>query len=145
VEKAFPLLAPGGAMDVFAGVPVGTLAKLDIGRVADQGVRLWGTSGSSIADLRTIVSGMESGRLMTDRVVAAVGGIEAVKPGLEAVRDGVFLGKTLIYPHCRDLPLSTVAELAERHPSLHEKLAEGRYWTPEAEAELLRLYGGEPQ
>jgi threonine dehydrogenase-like Zn-dependent dehydrogenase len=140
VEKAFPLLAPGGALDVFAGVPVGTVANLDIGRIADKGVRIWGTSGSSIADLRTIVRKAESGEIATDRVVAAVGGIEALRPGLEAVRDGVFLGKTLLYPHARNLPLTPVEELAERHPSVRERLAEGRYWTPEAEAELLRLY-----
>lgn len=141
IERAFPLLAPGGALDVFAGLPVGTTARLDLGEIATHGVRLWGTSGSSISDLRTIVRKAGSGELATDRVVAAVGGIEAVKPGLEAVRDGVFLGKTLIYPHCQGLPLTEVSELAERHPSVREKLADGRYWTPEAEAELLRLYG----
>lgn len=141
VERAFELLAPGGGMDIFAGVAVGTTAKLDLGAVAAHGVRLWGTSGSSVADLRTIVEKVERGELETGRVVAAVGGIEAVKAGLEAVRDGVFLGKTVIYPHCKDLPLLTVPELAERHPSIQERLADGYYWTPEAEAELLRLYG----
>ncbi|MGV3724740.1 MAG: alcohol dehydrogenase catalytic domain-containing protein [Actinomycetota bacterium] len=142
VERAFDLLAPGGGMDVFAGVSVGTTANLDLGRVAGEGVRLWGTSGSSVADLRTIVEKVERGELPTERVVAAVGGIEAVKQGLEAVRDGVFLGKTVIYPHCQALPLLTVAELAERHPSIQERLLDGYYWTPEAEAELLRLYQG---
>jgi threonine dehydrogenase-like Zn-dependent dehydrogenase len=141
VERAFELLAPGGGMDIFAGVAVGTTAKLDLGAVAARGVRLWGTSGSSVADLRTIVEKLERGELETGRVVAAVGGVEAVKAGLEAVRDGVFLGKTVIYPHCKGLPLLTVPELAERHPSLRERLADGYYWTPEAEAELLRLYG----
>jgi len=142
VERAFELLAPGGGMDVFAGVSVGTTANLDLGRVSGQGVRLWGTSGSSVADLRTIVEKVERGELPTERVVAAVGGIEAVKQGLEAVRDGVFLGKTVIYPHCKDLPLLTVAELAERHPSIQELLLDGYYWTPEAETELLRIYQG---
>jgi len=141
VERAFEVLAPGGGLDVFAGVAVGTTANLDLGRVSTDGVRLWGTSGSSIADLRRIVEKVERGELPTDRVVAAVGGIGAVKAGLEAVRDGVFLGKTVVYPHCRDLPLLTVDQLAERHPSVRERLLDGRYWTPEAEAELLRLYG----
>lgn len=141
VERAYALLAPGGGMDIFAGVAVGTTANLDLGRIAAHGVRLWGTSGSSVADLRTIVDKVERGELETGRVVAAVGGIEAVKSGLEAVRDGVFLGKTVIYPHCKDLPLHTVSELAEKHPSIQERLADGYYWTPEAEAELLRLYG----
>ncbi len=140
VARAFELLAPGGGLDVFAGVPVGTVAELDLGRVPTDGVRLWGTSGSSIADLRTIVKKMESGSLPTERVVAAVGGLEAVKGGLEAVRDGLFLGKTVIFPHLRNLPLLTVDELAKRHPSIRERLLDGRYWTPSAEAELFRLY-----
>ena len=143
VARAFEVLAPGGGLDVFAGVPVGTTAELDLGRVPTDGVRLWGTSGSSIADLRTIAEKMENGVLPTERVVAAVGGIEAVKGGLEAVRDGVFLGKTVIFPHCQDLPLLTVDQLAEQHPSIKERLLDGRYWTPAAEEELLRLYSAE--
>ncbi len=141
VERAWELLAPGGGMNVFAGVAVGTTATLDLGRVPTDGARLWGTSGSSVADLRAIVEKVESGALPTDQIVAAVGGLEAVKPGLEAVRDGVYPGKTLIYPHCRDLPLMTVEALAERQPTIRERLVDGRYWTPEAEAELLRIYG----
>ncbi|HEU4754621.1 MAG TPA: alcohol dehydrogenase catalytic domain-containing protein [Armatimonadota bacterium] len=141
VERAFHLLAHGGGMDIFAGVAVGTTARLDLGRVASEGVRLWGTSGSSIADLRQIVDKVESGSLPTDRIVAAVGGIEAVKEGLAAVKEGIYPGKTLIYPHCKELPLLTIAELAERHPSVRALLDRGRYWTPEAEGELLRLYG----
>lgn len=142
VERAFEMLAPGGGMDVFAGVLVGTTARLDLGRMAADGVRLWGTSGSSIADLRSILDKAEAGALATDRVVAAVGGIGAVKEGLAAVREGIFLGKTVIYPHCGDLPLLPLSALAERHPSVGERLADGRYWTPAAEAELLRLYAG---
>jgi threonine dehydrogenase-like Zn-dependent dehydrogenase len=140
VERAFELLAPGGGLDIFAGVPVGATARLDLGRIPTDGVRLWGTSGSSIADLRRILDKAERGELQTDRVVAAVGGIETVKQGLEAVRDAVFMGKTLIYPHCAGLPLLSLEELAQRHASIAERLADGRYWTPAAEVELLRLY-----
>lgn len=141
VEKAWETLAPGGGLDVFAGVPVGTLASLDLTRLVRDGARLWGTSGSSIADLRRIVEKAGSGEIATDRVVAAVGGIEAVHQGLQAVSEGLFPGKTVIYPHCRDLPLSPITDLAGRHPSLAACLEDGRYWTPEAEAELFRLYG----
>jgi threonine dehydrogenase-like Zn-dependent dehydrogenase len=140
-ERAYELLAPGGGLDVFAGVPVGTTARLDLERVARDGVRLWGTSGSSIADLRSILEKAEEGALATDSVVAAVGGIEAVRDGLVAVRDGTFLGKTVIYPHCAGLPLTPLAELAVRHPSFGATLRFGKYWTAASEAELLRLYG----
>ena len=82
---------------------------------------------------------MEQAELATDSVVAAVGGIRAVKEGLAAVRDARFLGKTMIYPQLDQLPLLSVEECAERYPSLREKLIDGRYWNCSAEAELFRL------
>lgn len=144
IERAYTLLAPGGGMNIFAGVAVGAEARIDIGAVPTRGVRMWGTSGSSIADLKNVLDKVEAGGLATDRVVAAVGGLPALKEGLHAVREGIFVGKTLIYPHCKDLPLLTVEELAERHPEIAEVLFNGRYWTPEAETALLKLYGGVP-
>jgi threonine dehydrogenase-like Zn-dependent dehydrogenase len=141
IAQAYRLLAPGGGLNVFAGVPVGSTAPLDLTRVWRDGVRLWGTSGSTIADLREIVRRVESGALDTDTVVAAVGGIGAVAEGLMGVRDARFLGKTVIYPQLADLPLLSVAELAERYPGVGERLTTGRYWNRDAEAELLRLHG----
>jgi len=141
IERLFPLLARGGGLNLFAGVAIGSEAVLDLTRVAREGVRLWGTSGSTIADLREIRDRMEAGALRPDAVVAAVGGLASLREGLEAVRTSRFVGKTVIYPHLRDLPLMAISELAERHPSLRERLTDGRYWNREAEAELFRLYG----
>src|SRR5207237_5809304 len=98
LAKAYRLLAPGGGMNIFAGLPVGSKAELDLARVYRDGVRLWGTSGSSIADLRRIIERVEAGGLETDRIVAAVGGIRAVADGLAAVREGRFPGKRVIHP-----------------------------------------------
>lgn len=141
IEKAFTLLARGGGLNIFAGVPVGTRAQLDVGRIPSDGVRLWGTSGSKISDLRRVSERVAAGQLASDRVVAAVGGIGCVARGLEAVRDAAFLGKTVIYPQCGELPLLTLEELADRHPEIGVRLEEGRYWTPAAEEALLALYG----
>jgi hypothetical protein len=118
---------------------VGTTASLDLNAIVHRGARFWGTSGSSIADLRSVLSKVEQGELATDSVVAAVGGIRAVKEGLAAVRDARFLGKTMIYPQLAGLPLLSVEECANRYPTLREKLTEGRYWNRDAEAELFRL------
>jgi hypothetical protein len=141
IEAAFRLLAPGGGLNLFAGVAVGSPVRLDLARVYAGGARLWGTSGSRISDLRRIVERVAGGQLSTDAIVAAVGGIEAVAEGLAAVRDARFPGKALIYPHLGGLPLTPVAALAERHPSIAARLSEGRLWSTAAEAELLRLYG----
>ncbi len=138
VQDAQRHLGPGGGFNLFAGVPVGTIASLDLNRVL-QAARFWGTSGSTIADLRSVLEKVERGEMATDGVVAAVGGIHAVKEGLAAVRDGRFLGKTMIYPQLVHLPLMAVEECAGRFPTIQEKLTGGRYWNREAEAELLRL------
>lgn len=138
VEDAQRHLGPGGGFNLFAGVPAGTTASLDLNTVL-RGARFWGTSGSTIANLQSVLNKVEEGELATDSVVAAVGGIHAVREGLAAVRDARFLGKTMIYPQLEHLPLMSVEECACTFPTVGEKLAGGRYWNRAAEAELLRL------
>jgi threonine dehydrogenase-like Zn-dependent dehydrogenase len=140
VAQGYRLLAPGGGLNIFAGLPVGTRVPLDLARVYHDQVRLWGTSGSTIADLRRIADRVAAGDLDTDTVVAAVGGIRAVADGLAAVRDARFMGKTVIYPHLRDLPLLGLDDLAARHATVAERLTDGKWWNRAAEAELFRLY-----
>jgi threonine dehydrogenase-like Zn-dependent dehydrogenase len=141
LERASELLAHGGGVNLFAGVPVGTKARLDLGPIVSQRVRYWGTSGSKIADLASVVDKLAAGDLETAGVVAAVSGIHGVREGLAAVREGRFLGKTVIYPHLEALPLLSVAEVAERYSTVGARLTRGRYWNREAEAELFRLFG----
>ncbi len=144
VGRAFDLLAPGGGLNLFAGVAVGTKAALEMRRFAADRVRIWGTSGSSIADLRRILEKVEAGTLATDAVVAAVGGIEAVGRGLEAVRDGTLRGKIVIYPHRSDLPLQTLTELLQGHPELADHLGPDQTWAPGAERMLLEDSASSP-
>lgn len=138
LEWASGLLARDGGLNIFAGLPVGTVARMDLRPVVQKGARFWGTSGSSIADLRAVVDKLSDGGLNTASVVAAVAGIHGVREGLAGVREGRYLGKTVIYPHLENLPLLSVTEVGERYPSVGEKLTEGRYWNSEAEAELFR-------
>jgi L-sorbose 1-phosphate reductase len=139
VEESQRHLGPSGGYDIFAGVPVGTTARIDLNAIVHRGARFWGTSGSSIADLRSVLRKVEQGELATDSVVAAVGGIRTVKEGLAAVRDARYLGKTLIYPQLTQLPLLSIEECAQRYPTVGDKLTQGRYWNREAEAELFGL------
>lgn len=68
-----------------------------------------------------------------------MGSLGAARDGLRAVRDGMFSGKIVIFPHIRDLPLTLLPDLRDKLPSVHAKLKDGRGWTVEAEEELLRL------
>ncbi len=132
-------LAPGGVMNVFAGVPRGTMAQLDMSDAYLRGVRVIGQSGSSIDDLRLMLHYAESGVLSPNRSVAAIGSLEAVKDGMKAVMDTVYPGKVVIYPHLKPLPLTAITDLEPVLPTVYAKLKDGREWTNEAEDELLHV------
>lgn len=143
IEQASPYLGSGGKLNIFAGVPRGTMANLDVSPVYLDGVRWLGSSGSMIADLKHTLDEAESGNLPTNRSVAAIGGINAVGDGARAVKDAKFPGKTVIFPQISNLPLTALPDLKDILPNVYAKLEDGRFWTREAEEELLKWGLGE--
>jgi L-sorbose 1-phosphate reductase len=132
-------LADGGVMNVFAGVARGTMATFDASDIYLRDVRTIGQSGSKIDDMRLMLFQAETGTLSPNRSVAAIGSLNAAWDGIKAVKEQTFPGKIVIYPNIADLPLTPLAELEEKLPGVYAKLKDGREWTNEAEAELLRL------
>jgi L-sorbose 1-phosphate reductase len=132
-------LADGGVMNVFAGVARGTMATFDVSDVYLRDVRTIGQSGSKIDDMRLMLFQAETGTLSPNRSVAAIGSLAAARDGIKAVKEQTFPGKIVIYPNIADLPLTPLSELEEKLPTVYAKLKDGREWTNEAEAELLRL------
>jgi threonine dehydrogenase-like Zn-dependent dehydrogenase len=139
IADAAGWLAPRGVMNVFAGVARGVTAQLDLSDVMLKDVRVIGHSASTIDDLRLMLHQAESGELSPNRSLAAVGSLSAAKDGLVAVRDTVFPGKVVIFPHIKEMPLTSLPELAGTLPSVYALLKDGREWTVEAEAEFLRI------
>ena len=138
IEQALSYLAEQGLMNIFAGVPIGTIASLDLTGVYARQVRFVGSSGSRISDLKDTLEAAESGRLSTNTSVAAVGGIEASWDGMLAAKEGRFPGKIVIYPQIRGLELTALQDLSDRLPNVYAKLTDGMFWNREAEEELLR-------
>jgi threonine dehydrogenase-like Zn-dependent dehydrogenase len=139
IEEAAEYLAPGGVMNIFAGVKRGTKVRLDLSDVYLKDKRFIGHSGLTTENMRIALEQVESGEFSPNRLVAAVGSLEAFPEGLRAVKDGDFSGKVVIYPHVKALPLTPLPDLEERLPSVYAKLRNGREWTREAEEEFLRL------
>ena len=139
IAEAAEHLAPGGVMNIFAGVKRGTMASLDLSDVYLRDVRFIGHSGLTTDTMHIALRQVESGEFSPNRLVAAVGSLAAVPAGLRAVRDGAFSGKVVIFPHIKDLPLTPLTGLRDRLPAVYAKLKEGCEWTMEAEQELLRL------
>ena len=137
VREASAALAPDGMLVLFAGVPVGTRLELDMSPVFLGAVQYTGTSGSRIADQALVVEKTVEGGLAPERALGAVGGMEAAQESLRALVEGRFAGKIVIFPHLGDLPLTSIAELAEREPSVGSALGPGDTWTTEAEAALF--------
>ena len=132
-------LAPEGVMNVFAGVGRGTMAPLDLGEAYLRQTRVIGHSASSIDDLREMLLLAETGSLSPNRSVAAIGSLDAAHDGMQALLDTTYPGKVVIYPHIKPLPLTAIGDLKETLPAVYALLKDGREWTNEAEAELLRL------
>ena len=144
VTDGAALLGRGGMLVVFAGVPVGTRASLDLSRVFLEGVQYTGTSGSRIADQQRVVDKTLAGQLSPGRALAAVGGIDAARDGLQAMIDGRFPGKIVIFPQLRGLPLTSLEDLAAGDAELESSLGEGGTWTRATEAILFARYWAPP-
>lgn len=139
VSGTMKFAAPGCLVNVFAGLVVGTMANIPLEKLC-QGVKIIGSSGSRIRDLRRILELVEGGDLDTNRSVAAIGGLSAAKDGLKAVKEARFPGKTVIYTEIPELPLMSLKEAAERIPELQGKLSPEGAWTKAAEQALLEKY-----
>ncbi len=140
VVQAVTMAAAGARLNLFAGFAVGTRAPLDLNVVIGRGLYLFGTSGSEIADMQTVLGRLEDGRLDTNVSLDAVCGMEGVRDALAAVEARSSGGKIVVYPMLHDLGLVRLSELPERFPTVAAKLRDGR-WNAEAEAELLARAG----
>lgn len=138
IEESSRHLASGGLMNIFAGIPKGTFAEMDLSICYTEGNRFVGSSGSRPQDMVDTLAYTESGDLPTQSSMAAVGGIDAVADGVQAVKEARFPGKIVIFPHI-EMPLTALTDLHKTLPSVHAKLKDGTFWTREAEEELLTI------
>ncbi|MCX5757181.1 MAG: hypothetical protein NTU83_01480, partial [Candidatus Hydrogenedentes bacterium] len=118
---------------------IGSIAMIELGDLC-RGVKLIGSSGSRISDLRKLLQMVEAHQLNTNLSVAAIGGLGAAREGIEGVKAARFPGKTVIYPHVVDLPLMSLEEVPKRLPALADKLSPEGAWTREAEQALLEMF-----
>lgn len=139
IADAATYLGENGVMNIFAGVPRGKAASIDLSGAYLKQTRIIGHSASTIENMHDMLFQAEHDQLSPNRSVAAIGSLEAAWDGLQAVQDTTYPGKIVIYPRIRHLPLTAVNDLGDVLPTVHEKLRNGTEWTTEAEAELLRL------
>ena len=140
MAEAATVLNENGMLVFFAGVPNGTMAPLDLSPVYLSNAQFTGTSGLTLEDQRLVMQRSLDGSLSPSRSVAAIGGMNAAQEGVQAMMDGRYPGKIVIFPQIPDLPLLGLDELAEKLPDVAAKLGEGNAWTEEAEKTLIENY-----
>lgn len=145
MEEADTVLKADGMLVLFAGVPNGTLGKVQLSNVYLSNAQYTGTSGLTINDQKLVMERRLTGTLSPGRSVAAIGGLETAAEGLQAVMDGKYPGKVVIFPQITDLPLMGLKELPGKLPEVAAKLGDNLMWTNEAEEVLIEKLWQKPE
>lgn len=136
MAEAAEFMKPDGMLVLFAGVPNGTFAPLDLSQVYLGNAQYTGTSGSRIEDQQAVVAKTLSGEVSPAQAVAAIGGMNAAVEGVQAMMEGRFPGKIVIFPQM-DFPLTPLDQLDRVLPDVARYMNPGPVWTREAETALI--------
>ena len=134
VAQAIPSAARRGIINIFAGIPAGVTAEIDLDQYIEKQLYFIGTSGSVLDDMKQVLAKVIARRLDTNLSVAAVSGLDGAIDGLRAVGTNLMPGKIIVYPSCRGLKLTPLTELADTLP------LENGHWTRQAEESLLKKF-----
>ncbi|MEW6403972.1 MAG: alcohol dehydrogenase catalytic domain-containing protein [Chloroflexota bacterium] len=144
MEEGDTVMKPDGMMVLFAGVPNGTMGRVNLSNVYLSNAQYTGTSGLTIDDQASVMARRVAGTLSPGRSVAAIGGLETAAQAIESVIEGKYPGKVVIFPQIRNLPLMGLKELKERLPEVAENLGDDNMWTNAAEEVLIEKLWEKP-
>lgn len=136
LSQAIDLCGEDATVNLFAGLPIGSFGEVDYQGMVERRVFLAGTSGSDVADMRTVLEKVERGDYDNSISLDAVVGMAGFTDAIQSVMDRTSGGKIIVYPALHDLPLVRLSEMPEKLPHVAVHLADGR-WTPAAEQALL--------
>jgi L-sorbose 1-phosphate reductase len=153
----FALMAPVGALvasaiqdadigaiiNIFAGIPAPTKHSLDLDTYIEKRCFMFGTSGSTIEDMRIVLRKVQRDGFDTNASVDAISGMAGAIDGIASVENRTLAGKIIVYPMLHDVGLIPLSEMGRHYPTVAEKL-DGNKWTREAEQELLRITSDRP-
>jgi hypothetical protein len=138
VVEATRHLAPGGVVNLFAGLKRGTAAPVNAWLIYGPAqIRLIGHSGSGLEDQSAVMARAAAGELAPEHAVSAIGGLRQVPQAVEAMLAATYPGKIVVYPAVPDFPLTALPDLRHALPVVYARLAGGRTWTAAAEDAFL--------
>lgn len=140
VASAIHDSADGAIINIFAGIPAPVKQDLDLDTYVARKVFMFGTSGSTLNDMKIVLSKVVSGAFDTDVSVDAISGMRGAQAGIDAVENRTLAGKIMVYPWLKDVGLVPLKDLARPYPTVAAKLDGGK-WCKAAEDELKRVAG----
>jgi L-sorbose 1-phosphate reductase len=140
INSAVKFLKPDGLMNIFAGIPAGKSGELNIQAISQRGVRYIGSSGSKTEHLRQTLQIAEAGELNPVTALAAIGGMNVLKDGLQSVADATFPGKTVIFPNCPGMPLTAIGDIGKLAEGIDSTISKDGYYTLATEELLDKKY-----
>ncbi len=141
VTQVTEYLNKGALVNLFAGIPAGETALLPIHDIVEHAVRFTGSSGSTFDDMVDTLQSATAGEFKPQFALAAIGGMNALQEGLEAVANGRFPGKIAILPGCPNLPLTALGDLGTLDSRLPGTLDTDGCYTKETEKMLEEIWG----
>lgn len=136
VQKAIEDATASSIVNIFAGIPAPTIAEIDLDSIIQKRCFVFGTSGSTLYDMKAVLQKVEDGSLDTNTSVDAICGLAGAIEGIAAVENRTMAGKIIVYPQLRDMGLIPLSHLESVSPSAAAALS-GGIWTLDAENALL--------
>lgn len=140
LNSSAKFLKTDGLMNIFAGIPAGKEGSLNIKGIAENGMRYIGSSGSLTSHLKHTLKLVEDAKLNPATALAAIGGMQDLKKGLDAVANAKFPGKTVIFPNCETMPLTVMDNIDQLSPELKATLTKDGFYTKKTEEKLMELF-----
>ena len=91
VSQAVDLAADGAIINAFAGIPAGTLGEFDLQGILERRIFMFGTSGSDVSDMRTVLRKIEEGIIDTHISLDAVTGMAGFRDAIGHYRKAIDL------------------------------------------------------
>jgi len=128
----------GALINIFAGIPVNVKQEIDLNLYIENRCYMFGTSGSTLEDMKVVLKKVVAWQLDTNLSVDAVSGMAGAVDGIRAVEKRSVMGKIIIYPKLIGMPLIPLVDIQKYYPTVASKL-NGGLWTKDAEDELLKV------
>lgn len=136
VARSIENSTTGALINIFAGIPVNVKQEIDLNLYIEKRLFMFGTSGSTIEDMKAVLGKVAARRLDTNLSIDAVSGMAGAVDGMKAVEKRSVAGKIIVYPQLIRMPLILVRDMQKYYPAVAGKL-NGGLWTRDAEDELL--------